>query len=84
MEMAYSLIHLKLHYCVLNGEQTFFWRRLDMSDIPNISLGQFECIELRKSKQVIQLSWILQATQVFTTFGFSEEFLLVLNQPLYC
>lgn len=54
-----------------------------MSDIPNISLGQFECIELRKSKQVIQLSWILQATQVFTTFGFSE-FLLVLNQPLYC
>lgn len=84
MEMAYSLIHLKLHYCVLNGEQTFFFRRrLDMSDIANISLGQFECIELRKSKQVIQLSWILQATQVFTTFGFSE-FLLVLNQPLYC
>jgi len=55
-----------------------------MSDIANISLGQFECIKLRKSKQVIQLSWILQATQVFTTFGFSEEFLLVLNQPLYC
>lgn len=64
----------------------FFFREdvICQISVVNISLGWFGCIELGKSKQVIQLSQVLQPTQVFTAFGFSEEFLLLLNQPLSC